>query len=42
MMGLSLIARSLISQAQLIVGGDRHLALLLPTNQQQLTWTQPI
>jgi precorrin-6B methylase 1 len=41
-MGLRSVARSLISQAQLIVGGDRYLSLLSPTNQQQLNWMQPI
>jgi precorrin-6B C5,15-methyltransferase / cobalt-precorrin-6B C5,C15-methyltransferase len=40
--GLSPVAKSIISQAQLVVGGERHLALLPPTNQQQLTWTTPI
>ncbi len=40
--GLSPVASSLLHQAQLVVGGQRHLALLPTTNQQQLTWTTPI
>ncbi len=41
--GLSAIARSLIDQAEVIVGGDRHLAML-PTNDQRekITWASPI
>ena len=43
---LSPIAKSLIDKAQLVVGGERHLALLAPisttTTQQQLTWAKPI
>ncbi len=46
LIGLSPVARSLIDQAQLVVGGERHLALLPPTSttttQQQLTWAKPI
>ncbi len=40
--GLSPVARTLIKQAELVVGGERHLALLPTTSQQQLTWTKPI
>lgn len=39
---LSPVAKSLIDQAQLIVGGERHLALLPPTSQQKITWAKPI
>lgn len=41
--GLSAIARSLIDQAQVIVGGDRHLAML-PSNHsgEKIAWTSPI
>jgi precorrin-6B C5,15-methyltransferase / cobalt-precorrin-6B C5,C15-methyltransferase len=39
---LSPIARSLLDQAQLVVGGQRHLAMLPASDQQQLTWTTPI
>ena len=43
LLGLSPAARSLVSQAQVIVGGDRHLAML-PTNdeREKLAWTSPI
>ncbi|MBE9201973.1 MULTISPECIES: precorrin-6y C5,15-methyltransferase (decarboxylating) subunit CbiE [unclassified Nodularia (in: cyanobacteria)] len=41
--GLSAIARSLIEQAEVIVGGDRHLAMLPPNDQRQkIAWTSPI
>ncbi len=41
--GLSAIARSLIDQAEVIVGGDRHLAMLPPNDQREkLTWASPI
>ncbi len=41
--GLSAIARSLIEQAEIIIGGDRHLAMLPPDDQRQkITWTSPI
>ncbi|MFN6568525.1 precorrin-6y C5,15-methyltransferase (decarboxylating) subunit CbiE [Dendronalium sp. ChiSLP03b] len=41
--GLSAIARSLIEQAQVIVGGDRHLAMLpADDRREKLTWTSPI
>lgn len=41
--GLSPVARSLLDLAQVIVGGDRHLAML-PTNdlREQITWSSPI
>ncbi|BAY23528.1 precorrin-6y C5,15-methyltransferase (decarboxylating), CbiE subunit [Calothrix sp. NIES-2100] len=41
--GLSAIARSLIDQAEVIVGGDRHLAMLPSNDQRQrIPWTSPI
>jgi len=41
--GLSAIARSLVDQAKVIVGGDRHLEML-PTDDQRekLVWISPI
>ena len=41
--GLSAIARSLLDRAQIVVGGDRHLAML-PTDdtREQLVWTSPL
>ncbi|HIK03098.1 MAG TPA: precorrin-6y C5,15-methyltransferase (decarboxylating) subunit CbiE [Trichormus sp. M33_DOE_039] len=41
--GLSAIARSLVAQAEIIVGGDRHLAML-PTDDQRekISWSSPI
>jgi precorrin-6B C5,15-methyltransferase / cobalt-precorrin-6B C5,C15-methyltransferase len=42
LMGLSPIARSLLEQAQIIVGGKRHLAMLAPTDARtQLAWQTP-
>ncbi|MBD2215239.1 precorrin-6y C5,15-methyltransferase (decarboxylating) subunit CbiE [Nostoc linckia FACHB-104] len=41
--GLSAIARSLVNQAEIIVGGDRHLAMLPSNDQRQkITWASPI
>ncbi len=41
--GLSAIAHSLIDQAEVIVGGDRHLAMLSKNDQREkLTWASPI
>jgi precorrin-6B C5,15-methyltransferase / cobalt-precorrin-6B C5,C15-methyltransferase len=41
--GLSPMAHSLLDCAQLVVGGDRHLAMLPPNNpQEKLTWAAPI
>ncbi|QLE56416.1 precorrin-6y C5,15-methyltransferase (decarboxylating) subunit CbiE [Nostoc sp. TCL26-01] len=41
--GLSAIARSLVDHAEIIIGGDRHLAML-PTDdeRQKILWTSPI
>lgn len=41
--GLSPIARSLIEQAEVIIGGDRHLAMLPPDDQREkIAWTSPM
>jgi precorrin-6B C5,15-methyltransferase / cobalt-precorrin-6B C5,C15-methyltransferase len=41
--GLSPVARSLLDRAQVIVGGDRHLAMLPPHDlREKLTWSSPI
>ncbi|MFO0150453.1 MAG: precorrin-6y C5,15-methyltransferase (decarboxylating) subunit CbiE, partial [Microcystis sp.] len=41
--GLSSVGRSLLSLASVIVGGERHLAMLPPEDQRQkLLWTSPI
>lgn len=41
--GLSAIARSLLDQAQVVVGGDRHLAMLpIDDKREKLAWTSPI
>ena len=40
--GLSPIARSLIRDAEVVVGGDRHLAMLLPDDRPRLLWTSPL
>ncbi|MEA5582205.1 precorrin-6y C5,15-methyltransferase (decarboxylating) subunit CbiE [Nodularia harveyana UHCC-0300] len=41
--GVSAIARSLIDQAEVIMGGDRHLAMLPPDHpSQKLAWTSPL
>ncbi len=41
--GLNPVARSLVDRAEVLVGGDRHLAML-PTDDQrdQLVWSSPI
>ncbi|MBW4556507.1 MAG: precorrin-6y C5,15-methyltransferase (decarboxylating) subunit CbiE [Trichormus sp. ATA11-4-KO1] len=41
--GLSAIARSLVDQAEVIIGGDRHLAMLPPDDQREkIVWAAPI
>jgi len=40
--GLSPIARALIDSAEVLVGGDRHLAMLPPDDRLRLSWTSPI
>jgi precorrin-6B C5,15-methyltransferase / cobalt-precorrin-6B C5,C15-methyltransferase len=43
LLGLSPIARSLIDQARVIVGGDRHLAMLPPDDlREKIRWAAPI
>lgn len=43
LVGLSPIARSLLDLAQVIVGGDRHLAMLPPNDRREkLAWSSPI
>ena len=40
--GLNPIARSLLAQAQVVVGGARHLAMLSPDDpREKLPWTVP-
>jgi precorrin-6Y C5,15-methyltransferase (decarboxylating) len=40
--GLSAIARSLIDTAEILVGGDRHFAMLPNDQRSRLIWTSPI
>jgi precorrin-6B C5,15-methyltransferase / cobalt-precorrin-6B C5,C15-methyltransferase len=40
--GLSAAARALIDAAELVVGGDRHLALVGETKGERLPWRQPL
>ena len=40
--GISLAARSLIDSAEILVGGDRHLAMLPENLRSQLIWDSPI
>ncbi|HEY9629749.1 MAG TPA: precorrin-6y C5,15-methyltransferase (decarboxylating) subunit CbiE [Coleofasciculaceae cyanobacterium] len=40
--GLSPIARSLVDGAEMLVGGDRHLAMLPPDDRPRLSWASPI
>jgi len=41
--GLSPVARALMEQAEVLVGGTRHLAMLAPDDtREKLTWTAPI
>jgi precorrin-6B C5,15-methyltransferase / cobalt-precorrin-6B C5,C15-methyltransferase len=41
--GVSPLARSLIAQAEVLVGGARHLAMLpADDRREKLTWTSPI
>ena len=39
---LSPAARALIAQAELLVGGARHLAMIAPTQAERLHWPSPI
>jgi precorrin-6B C5,15-methyltransferase / cobalt-precorrin-6B C5,C15-methyltransferase len=40
--GLTPIAQSLVAQAQILVGGDRHLSLLPSDQRPRIRWTSPI
>jgi precorrin-6Y C5,15-methyltransferase (decarboxylating) len=41
--GVSPVARSLVAQAEVLVGGDRHLAMLpADDGREKLLWTLPI
>ncbi len=40
--GLSAIARSLVENATVLVGGDRHLRLVPEDDRERLVWTSPI
>ena len=40
--GLSSAARKALAQACLVVGGQRHLAMLAPTDQERLAWPSPL
>ena len=40
--GLSPAARAIVAQAALVVGGERHLALLRPISAATLAWPRPI
>ncbi|WP_404789109.1 precorrin-6y C5,15-methyltransferase (decarboxylating) subunit CbiE [Altericista sp. CCNU0014] len=40
--GLSPVARSLLNCADVLVGGDRHLAFVPPDGRERLIWTSPI
>ncbi len=40
--GLSEAARALVTSAELIVGGKRHLALIPPGNSERLAWKAPL
>ncbi len=40
--GLSSITRSLIDRAEVLIGGERHLAMLPEDDRERLVWTSPI
>jgi precorrin-6B C5,15-methyltransferase / cobalt-precorrin-6B C5,C15-methyltransferase len=40
--GLSPLARSHFNAAEVLVGGDRHLAMLPPDSRERLSWASPI
>ncbi len=40
--GLSTIARALVDRAEVLVGGDRHLAMLPEDDRERLVWTSPL
>ena len=40
--GLAPAARTLVEQAQVLVGGERHLALVPASAAERLTWRTPL
>ncbi|MTI10894.1 precorrin-6y C5,15-methyltransferase (decarboxylating) subunit CbiE [Curvivirga aplysinae] len=42
MNGLSASSRILIDQADVVIGGDRHLTMIGATNADQMTWRSPL
>jgi len=40
--GLSPAARALVDKAELLVGGERHLAMVPPDGRERLAWTSPL
>ena len=40
--GLTPGARLLLDQAEVLVGGERHLAMVPPDGRERLTWTTPL
>jgi len=40
--GLSTIAHALVDRADVLVGGDRHLAMLPEDDRERLVWTSPL
>ncbi len=40
--GLSPVARELIERAEVLVGGERHLAMVPEDGRERLTWTSPL
>ncbi len=40
--GLSPAARTLVEGAEVLVGGERHLAMVPPDGRERLTWTNPL
>ena len=40
--GLSAAARALVDNAECLVGGDRHLAMVPADGRERLTWTNPL
>ncbi|NJM76007.1 MAG: precorrin-6y C5,15-methyltransferase (decarboxylating) subunit CbiE [Acaryochloridaceae cyanobacterium RU_4_10] len=40
--GLSAVARSLVDRAEILVGGDRHLAMVPTDDRPRWVWTSPI
>jgi len=42
LLGVNPVGRSLIDQAEVLVGGERHLAMLPEDSREKLFWTSPI